>query len=87
MPRHINGRFHLMCAAARSLWAASAIVKRGLSAFDVIFVDQISLSIPILRLTNSRVGSCLLSPSSSYVVTSCMICVIMWLGTLLLSSS
>lgn len=55
MPRHVAGRLHLLCAASRSFWAASAIVASGTSRYDIIFVDQISLSIPILRLTRARI--------------------------------
>lgn len=58
LPRHIRGRFHIIFALLRNLWAALAIVAMTLrrqARFDVIFVDQISLAIPLLRLTGAKV--------------------------------
>jgi len=58
MPRSIFGRFHILCASVRSIYLAFAVlllIMMGKWNPDIIFVDQISISIPLLKLTGKKV--------------------------------
>lgn len=48
LPRHLFGTCHLLCAWLRHLWLFLALLF--CYRFDVAVVDQISLSVPLLRL-------------------------------------
>ncbi|ELR22987.1 mannosyltransferase [Acanthamoeba castellanii str. Neff] len=57
LPRSLGGRFKAFFAYLRNLYLALALVrshKHG-GAYDVIFVDAISASIPILKLTGAKI--------------------------------
>ncbi|KAF9427616.1 Alpha-1,3-mannosyltransferase-like protein [Podila epigama] len=56
VPRTILGRFYIVCAILRNLHLAlSLLLLRGPDQFDVIMVDQLSVSIPILRWTRAKI--------------------------------
>jgi len=55
LPRSLLGGLHLWCAILRSLWLALVIVFVQRARFDVLVVDQISMSVPILRWTGAKV--------------------------------
>lgn len=51
-------RFHVLFAILRNLWCALWLVLFGWrEGYDIVFVDQISACIPVLRLRNARVPS------------------------------
>jgi hypothetical protein len=53
LPRTIFGKCHALCAIVRNLWAALALLaENAASAGDVafLFVDQLSVAVPLLRL-------------------------------------
>lgn len=55
LPRNIFGKFSALCAYIRMIYAAMyAVLASNEPAYDVIFCDQISLGIPILRLAPKR---------------------------------
>ncbi|TPX32275.1 hypothetical protein SmJEL517_g04596 [Synchytrium microbalum] len=54
LPRSILKRGHVVFAMIRSLYLAMIMVLLQ-PRYDVIFVDQVSASIPILRLTGSKI--------------------------------
>lgn len=57
LPRHIFGKFAALCAYIRMIYAAMyavTMLSNKEPAYDVIFCDQISLGIPILRLAANR---------------------------------
>lgn len=56
LPRHIFGRFAALCAYVRMIYASlyTSFVLSHREQIDVIFCDQISLGIPILRLATRR---------------------------------
>jgi len=54
LPRSLFRSFSIVFAILRSLFLAFCILFSK-EKFDVIFCDQISASIPILRLTGSKV--------------------------------
>lgn len=58
IPRNIAGKGYIIFAIMRSLYLAISIVASVWFAgarFDVLVVDQLSASIPILRLTGAKV--------------------------------
>ncbi|KAF9100034.1 Alpha-1,3-mannosyltransferase-like protein [Mortierella sp. GBA35] len=60
VPRTIAGRFYIICAILRNLHLALIVIllNRKLDAkekFDVIIVDQLSVSIPLLRWTGAKI--------------------------------
>ncbi|KAJ3062044.1 Alpha-1,3-mannosyltransferase-like protein, partial [Quaeritorhiza haematococci] len=58
LPRSLFGYGYIICAMLRGLWLAWMIVFEGMwrkgGPFDVIVVDQLSLPVPVLRLTGAR---------------------------------
>jgi alpha-1,3/alpha-1,6-mannosyltransferase len=60
-PREIGGRFQLPCAILRFIVTSAALLwDHKKTPFDVIFVDQISATIPMLRWSKAKVRSCVL---------------------------
>ncbi|CAH1776182.1 unnamed protein product [Owenia fusiformis] len=55
LPRSIFGKCYAMCAYLRMIYAAIYLVIFSGMKFDLIFCDQISACIPVLRWTNSRI--------------------------------
>ncbi|KAG0295489.1 Alpha-1,3-mannosyltransferase-like protein [Dissophora globulifera] len=60
VPRTILGRFYILCAILRNLHLALSMWFTNNSAadkdkLDVIIVDQLSVSIPLLRLTGAKI--------------------------------
>ena len=55
LPRSVLGRCHALCAYIRMLYAASFLVLFPPFNYDVIFCDQISACIFILKLFNAKV--------------------------------
>lgn len=49
LPRHVFHRFHALCAYIRCIWVALCMLTWHAGEFDVVFVDQVSAVIPILR--------------------------------------
>lgn len=54
IPRSVLGKFHLLFAVLRMLWVAFWILF-GDEEYDVIFVDQVSYCIPLLKLTGAKI--------------------------------
>jgi hypothetical protein len=63
LPRHILGRFHVLCAILRNIYL-SFVVWLTNETFDVVFVDQVAASVPILRLAGMMVNLNWLGESS-----------------------
>ncbi|KAG0027201.1 Alpha-1,3-mannosyltransferase-like protein, partial [Podila clonocystis] len=56
VPRTILGRFYIICAIFRNLHLAlSLLLLSKQDQFDVIIVDQLSVSIPVLRWTGAKI--------------------------------
>ncbi|KAG0323899.1 Alpha-1,3-mannosyltransferase-like protein [Podila horticola] len=56
VPRTILGRFYIICAIFRNLHLAlSLLLLTKQDQFDVIIVDQLSVSIPVLRWTGAKI--------------------------------
>ncbi|CAG8495180.1 10603_t:CDS:2 [Scutellospora calospora] len=55
IPRTFFGSFYIICAILRQLQLTASLILRDKDQFDVIFVDQLSASIPFLRLTGAKV--------------------------------
>jgi len=56
VPRTILGRFYIICAIFRNLHLAlSLLLLSKQDQFDVIVVDQLSVSIPLLRWTSAKI--------------------------------
>ena len=55
LPRSILGRFYAVCAYIRMIYAAIYLVFFSGIEFDLIFCDQISACIPVLRLSKANV--------------------------------
>ncbi|KAJ2726246.1 Alpha-1,3-mannosyltransferase-like protein [Coemansia sp. Benny D115] len=56
LPKHIFNRFHIACTIVRSLALAQQVSgDRHQLRFDVLFVDQLSASIPLLRFSQARI--------------------------------
>jgi len=59
LPRHIMLKGHILFAMLRNLWLCLCLLlkcwlKQG-PAVDVFFVDQISIGIPLLKLSGTKV--------------------------------
>ena len=55
LPRKIFGRFQALCAYIRMIYAAIYLVFFSGINFDLVFCDQISACIPILRLSKAKI--------------------------------
>ncbi|XP_041378387.1 alpha-1,3/1,6-mannosyltransferase ALG2-like [Gigantopelta aegis] len=55
LPRSVLGRCHALCAYLRMMYAALYLVFFSTFQFDLVFCDQISACIPVLRLSNAKV--------------------------------
>ncbi|CAG8687243.1 31268_t:CDS:2 [Gigaspora margarita] len=55
IPRTFFGSFYIICAILRQLHLTVSLILRDKGHFDVIFVDQLSTSIPLLRLTGAKI--------------------------------
>ncbi|KAJ3286309.1 Alpha-1,3-mannosyltransferase-like protein [Rhizoclosmatium sp. JEL0117] len=55
LPRSIAGKALVLCAILRNLWLAFTMLMFESKEFDVLIVDQLSISIPILRFSGGRV--------------------------------
>ena len=67
IPREFKGRFQIVFAIIKSYYLAAWIVWQSFSNnIDVLIVDQLSASIPLLRLTNTKVIS--INRRSSFIV-------------------
>ena len=55
LPRSICGRFYALCAYIRMCYAAFYLVVLSGIHFDLIFCDQISACVPILRMSKAKV--------------------------------
>jgi alpha-1,3/alpha-1,6-mannosyltransferase len=59
LPRSILGKGHVLCAWIRSIYLACFVIWQILIGRwnpDLFFVDQISIAIPLLKLTNRKVN-------------------------------
>ncbi|XP_023671315.1 alpha-1,3/1,6-mannosyltransferase ALG2 [Paramormyrops kingsleyae] len=54
LPTSIFGYFHALCAYVRMVYVALYLIFLSGVEFDVAFCDQVSVCIPILRLTRQR---------------------------------
>ena len=54
LPRKLFGKGHILFAILRSWYLALLLLLHGYK-YDVLFVDQISASIPLLRLTGAKI--------------------------------
>ncbi|EKX42369.1 hypothetical protein GUITHDRAFT_74012, partial [Guillardia theta CCMP2712] len=54
LPRHLLGRFHILFATLRGIYLAIVILLTQ-SHYDVIIVDQLSVPVPILLATGSKI--------------------------------
>ncbi|KAJ1517141.1 Alpha-1,3-mannosyltransferase-like protein [Coelomomyces lativittatus] len=58
LPRHVGGYFHIVFAILKQIYLCCVLVyqvKSGLQKVDVVFVDQLSIGIPILKWTSAKV--------------------------------
>jgi len=55
LPRKILGRFYAFCAYLRMIYAAAYLVFFSGLKLDVVFCDQISACIPVLRLSGAKI--------------------------------
>ncbi|KAI8619621.1 hypothetical protein BC830DRAFT_1103306 [Chytriomyces sp. MP71] len=55
LPRSISGKALILCAILRSIYLAISFTFLEAHRFDLLFVDQLSISIPILRFTGSKI--------------------------------
>ncbi|PIA15132.1 alpha-1,3-mannosyltransferase ALG2 [Coemansia reversa NRRL 1564] len=54
VPQSVNGRFHILCTALRSL-ALARKVTTDREQYDVLFVDQLSAPIPLLKYAHAHI--------------------------------
>ncbi|KAJ1870236.1 Alpha-1,3-mannosyltransferase-like protein [Coemansia sp. RSA 1722] len=54
VPRSIFGRLHIACTTLRGLALARQVANDN-EQFDVVFVDQLAATIPLLRFTRARI--------------------------------
>ncbi|KAJ2808615.1 Alpha-1,3-mannosyltransferase-like protein [Coemansia guatemalensis] len=54
VPQSINGRFHILCTTLRSL-ALARKVTTDREQYDVLFVDQLSAPIPLLKYAHAHI--------------------------------
>lgn len=55
IPRTFYGSFYVVCAILRQLHLTLSMIFNDKEKFDVIFVDQLSANIPLLKLTGAKV--------------------------------
>ena len=56
LPATILGKGHIICASLRNLYAASRILANWVDEpYDVVFIDQLSISIPLFLLADTKV--------------------------------
>ncbi|XP_067678384.1 alpha-1,3/1,6-mannosyltransferase ALG2-like [Haliotis asinina] len=55
LPRSIFGKCYALCAYLRMIYAAIYLVIFSSLSFDLIFCDQISACIPVLRLSSAKI--------------------------------
>ncbi|KAJ3023502.1 UNVERIFIED_CONTAM: Alpha-1,3-mannosyltransferase-like protein [Siphonaria sp. JEL0065] len=55
LPRSFGGKALILCAILRNLYLALTLMMFESKDFDVLIVDQLSISIPILRFSGSRI--------------------------------
>ncbi|KAF9973237.1 Alpha-1,3-mannosyltransferase-like protein [Actinomortierella ambigua] len=55
VPRTIFKRFYIVCAILRNLHLALSLLLLSSETFDIIIVDQLSVSIPLLRWTGAKI--------------------------------
>jgi len=55
LPRSVLGRFYALCAYLRMIYAAIYLVFFSRIKYDVVFCDQISACIPVLRVGRAKV--------------------------------
>ncbi|KAI9344942.1 hypothetical protein BDR26DRAFT_835470 [Obelidium mucronatum] len=55
LPRSIGGKAVVLCAIVRSLYLACTMLLFESKDFDVLIVDQLSISLPILRFSAARI--------------------------------
>ncbi|KAI8898677.1 hypothetical protein BC833DRAFT_641143 [Globomyces pollinis-pini] len=58
LPRHFWKKGHALCAILRSLYLAIVLIWHvhvEFNHYDLLIVDQVSASIPLLRLTNTKI--------------------------------
>lgn len=56
LPRHIMGRFHALFAYLRMCYTALMVLLLEDPTYDVVFCDQVSACIPVLRLGRAKVA-------------------------------
>jgi hypothetical protein len=69
LPRSLFGKGHVLCAWIRNIYLALTIILGILLGHwhpDIFFVDQISIAIPLLKLTNRKVGSEPTNPDTTF---------------------
>jgi alpha-1,3/alpha-1,6-mannosyltransferase len=54
LPRSVFGRFHVVCAIVRMLWVSLWLLLMR-ERIDVIFWDQVSYCVPLLRFTGAKI--------------------------------
>lgn len=55
LPRSIFGKLYALCAYIRMVYAAMYLVLFSGKSYDLVFCDQISACIPILRLSRASI--------------------------------
>ncbi|KAG0230330.1 Alpha-1,3-mannosyltransferase-like protein [Actinomortierella wolfii] len=55
VPRTIFNRFYIVCAILRNLHLALSLLLFSSEIYDIIIVDQLSVSIPLLRWTGAKI--------------------------------
>ncbi|KAI9004051.1 hypothetical protein BC832DRAFT_592755 [Gaertneriomyces semiglobifer] len=55
LPRHIAGKGHIVFAILRNLLVCLGLLLTKRGQYDVLFVDQLSVGVPLLRLTGAKV--------------------------------
>jgi len=55
IPRNVFGAFHLVFAVLRMLWVTLRLFFQHRHEYDVIVCDQVSYTIPLLRLTRAKI--------------------------------
>lgn len=55
LPRSILGRCYALCAYVRMIYAATYLVFFSDIEFDIVFCDQISACVPILKLSQAKI--------------------------------
>lgn len=73
LPRSLFGRFCAFFAYFRLIFAALHIILFNFNTFDLIYVDQISAPVPLLKLFRFKVNSirAVFLPNRSILIRSC----------------